>query len=252
MSTNTKNSPNLITAYLEKSKKRDNRVLSPVEQEHQSKKPNKRKIYEKENMELATNESRIDSTNAKTEMDNFKELLVPLLEKADDLKQSVENKYSKLEEAITIQKSVVSSEIHKLENTITSQREALRTTFTHQINKNDMKVQQVLNENMELKQENKDLKERLDKLESLQLLNNVIITGIPEQQWESYTLTKQRVHDTLLASKGINHDQDQGNEEREIEITYCTRIGKYRQNNSRPISVTFQKREDKEQLLMNR
>ena len=251
MSTNTKNSSNLITAYLEKSKKRDNRVLSPVEQEHQSKKPNKRKIYEKENMELATNKSRIDSTNAKTEIDNFKELLVPLLEKVDDLKQSVENKYSKLEEAITIQKSVVSSELHKLENTITSQREELRTTFTHQINKNDMKVQQVLNENLELKQENKDLKERLDKLESLQLLNNVIITGIPEQQWESYTLTKQRVHDTILASKGINHDQER-NEERETEITYCTRIGKYRQNISRPISVTFQKREDKEQLLMNR
>ena len=96
--------------------------MSPVEQEHQSKKPNKRKIYEKENMELATNESRIDSTNAKPEIDNFKELLVPLLEKVDDLKQSVENKYSKLEEAITIQKSVVSSEIHKLENTITSQK----------------------------------------------------------------------------------------------------------------------------------
>ena len=96
-----------------------------------------------------------------------------------------------MEEAITIQKSEVSSEIHKLEKSITSQREELRTTFTHQINKNDMKVQQVLNENMELKQENKDLKERLDKLESLQLLNNVIITGIPEQQWESYTLTKQ-------------------------------------------------------------
>ena len=31
-----------------------------------------------------------------------------------------------------------------------------------------MKVQQVLNENMELKQENQNSKERLDKLESLQ------------------------------------------------------------------------------------
>ena len=99
-----------------------------------------------------------------------------------------------------------------------------------------MKVQQVLNENMELKQENQNLKDRLDKLESLQLLNKVIITGIPEQQWESYTLPKQRVYDTIMASKGINHDQGHGNEDREIKIT----------------SVTFQKREDKEQLLMNR
>ena len=239
-------------AYLEKSKKRDNRVLSPVEQEHQRKKPNKGKTDVKESMALATNENKIDSTNAKTEMDNFKELLVPLLVKVDKLKQSVDNKYSKLEEAITIQKSEVSSKIHKLEKSITSQREELRNTFSHQINKNNMKVQQVLNENMELKQENQNLKERLDKLESLQLLNNVIITGIPEQQWESYTLMKQRVYDTIMASKGINHDQDHRNEDREIKITYCTRIGKYRPNNSRPISVTFQKREDKEQLLMNR
>ena len=252
MSTNLRDSPNLITAYLEKSKKRDNRVLSPVEQEHLSKKPNKGKTDVKESMELATNVNKIDSTNAKTEMDNFKELLVPLLVKVDELKQSIDNKYSKLEEAITTQKSEVSSEIHKLEKSITLQREELRNTFLHQINKNNMKVQQVLNENMELKQENQNLKERLDKLESLQLLNNVIITGIPEQQWESYTLTKQRVYDMIMASKGINHDQDQGNEDREIEITYCTRIGKYRPNNSRPISVTFQKREDKEQLLMNR
>ena len=252
MSTDSRNSPNLITAYLEKLKKRDNRVLSPVEQEHQSKKPNKGKTNIKENMALATNENKIDSISAKTEMDNFKELLVPLLEKVDELKQSIDNKYSKLEEAITIKKSEVSSEIHKLEQTITSQREELKNTFSYQINESNTKVQQMLNEIMELRQENQNLKERLDKLESLQLLNNVIITGIPEQQWESYTLIKQRVFDTIMASRGINNDQDHGNEAREIEITYCTRIGKYRPNNSRPISVTFQKWEDKEQLLMNR
>ena len=133
--------------------------MSPVEQEHLSKKPNKGKTDVKESMELATNVNKIDSTNAKTEMDNFKELLVPLLVKVDELKQSIDNKYSKLEEAITTQKSEVSSEIHKLEKSITSQREELRNTFLHQINKNNMKVQQVLNENMELKQENQNLKE---------------------------------------------------------------------------------------------
>ena len=92
----------------------------------------------------------------------------------------------------------------------------------------------------------------MDKLESLQLTNNVIITGIPEQQWESYVLMKQRVYDTIAASKGTSNDQEHVNEVRKIEITYCTRIGKYRPNNSRPISVTFQRWEDKEQLLMNK
>ena len=203
-------------------------------------------------MALVTNENKSNPITAKTEMDNFKELLVPLLEKVDELKQSIDNKYSKLEDVISIKKSEVSNEIHKLEQTITLQREELKNSLSHQIKENNMKVQQMLNENVELRQENQNLKEWLDKLESLQLLNNVIIMGIPEQQWESYALMKQRVYDMMMASKGTSNDQDHVNEAREIEITYCTRIGKYRPNNSKPISVTFQKWEDKEQLLMIR
>ena len=154
MSTNSRDSPKLITAYLEKSKKRDNRVLSPVEQEHQSKKPNKGKKDVTKNMALVPNKDKSDLITAKTEMDNIKELLVPLLEKVDELKQSVDNKYSKLEDAITIQKSEVSNEIHKLEQTITSQREELKSSLSHQIKENNMKVQQMVNENVELRQEN--------------------------------------------------------------------------------------------------
>ena len=104
MSTNSRDSSKLITAYLEKSKKRDNRVLSPEEQEHQSKKPNKGKKDVNKDMALVTNKDKSNPITAKTEMDNIKELLVPLLEKVDELKQSVDNKYSKLEDAIKIQK----------------------------------------------------------------------------------------------------------------------------------------------------
>ena len=132
------------------------------------------------------------------------------------------------------------------------QREELKNSLSHQIQENNLKVQQMVNENVELRQENQNLKEWLDKLELLQLTNNAIITGIPEQQWESYALTKQRVYDTIAASKGTSNDPEHVNEARKIEITYCTRIGKYRPNNSRPISVTFQRWEDKEQLLMNK
>ena len=88
--------------------------MSPVEQEHQSKKPNKGKKDVNKSMTLVPNEDKGDLITAKTEMDNIKELLVPLLEKVDELKDSVDNKYSKLEDAITIQKSEVSNEIHKL------------------------------------------------------------------------------------------------------------------------------------------
>ena len=65
---------------------------------------------------------------------------------------------------LQIQKSEVSNEIHKLEQTITLQREELKNSLLHQIKENNMKVQQMVNENVELRQENRNLKERLDKL----------------------------------------------------------------------------------------
>ena len=92
-----KDSQNLITSYLEKSKKRNSSVLSPVEQEHQSKKANK-------------GEAKMDSTSEmqpkqnETDADNLKNLLIPLMEKADQLREAVDNKYSKVQDAITTQK----------------------------------------------------------------------------------------------------------------------------------------------------
>ena len=129
MSTNSRDSPKLIMAYLEKSKKRDSSVLSLVEQEHQSKKPNKGKKDVDKNMASVPNKDKSDAITAKTETDNIKKLLVPLLEKVDELRETVNNKYSKLEDAITTQKSEVSNEIHKLEETITSQREELKNSI---------------------------------------------------------------------------------------------------------------------------
>ena len=130
MSTNSRDSPKLITAYLEKLKKRDNSVLSLVEQEHQNKKHNKGEKDMEKNMATVPNEDKRDDNTPKMETDNIKELLVPLLEKVDRLRETVDNKYSKLEDAITTQKSEVSYEIHKLEETITSQREELKNSIT--------------------------------------------------------------------------------------------------------------------------
>ena len=56
-----------------------------------------------------------------------------------------------------------------------------------------------MEENKQLKKkENKDLKERLTKIELAQLGNNVIISGMQEQCWESYSTTKDRVYDTIV------------------------------------------------------
>ena len=100
MSLDNKDSQNLITLYLENSripKKRNSSVLSPVEQEHQRKKAN-------------AVEAKMDSTLEtqsgwnKTNVDNLKSLLIPLMEKVDQLREAVDSQYSKLEDAITTQK----------------------------------------------------------------------------------------------------------------------------------------------------
>ena len=112
--------------------------------------------------------------------------------------------------------------------------------MTNQIQESNVKVQQVIDENAVLRKENQNLKDRLDRLETAQLSNNVIILEIPEHQWESYTSTKQRVYDTIAASKGTSNDPNVITEARKIEISYCTRMGRYKPNISQPISVTFQ------------
>ena len=51
---------------------------------------------------------------------NFKSLLIPLMEKVDKSRESVDNKYAKLVDAITTQRREVSQELHELEETITT------------------------------------------------------------------------------------------------------------------------------------
>ena len=92
-------------------------------------------------------------------------------------------------------------------------------------------------------------------MESAQLCINVIITGIPEQEWEPYEATKQRVKDTIAATLKSNNDterEDNKKRAKNSNIMYCTRVGKYRPNQSRPISVTFQNREDEDQLMLGK
>ena len=94
-----------------------------------------------------------------------------------------------------------------------------------QIQENNIKVQWVIDENALLRSENLSLNDRLDCLETAQLSNNVIISGIPEQQWENYDLTKQRVFDTIAASKGTSNNPKVVEDAQKTEISYCTRVG---------------------------
>ena len=123
---------------------------------------------------------------------------------------------------------------------------------TNRIEKNSQDIRSLLDEYKILKHENISLKERISKIELNQLTNNVIITGVPKQQWEPYEVTKQHVLDTVATSiRSKSDDERQQNvlNVNQININYCTRVGRFRPNQNRPISVTFQNREDKDLLM---
>ena len=107
-------------------------------------------------------------------------------------------------------------------------------------------------ENKNLKKANETLKERLTQIELAQLENNVIISGMQEQPRETYDTTKERVIDTIVAAMGCEDQETAQMEAQKIEISCCSRTGRYQLGRPRPISITFQRKEDKKRLLENK
>ena len=134
--------------------------------------------------------------------------------------------YSKLKGIITTQQEVIS----KLEASITIQQKDVSTVLTKKICESDHKIKTCLEDNKLLRKENKDLKERLTKIELAHLGNNVIISGMQEQRWESYSTTKDRVYNTIEAAMGGDDLAATLLEAKKIEIFCCNRIGPYQLN----------------------
>ena len=154
--------------------------------------------------------------------------------------------------AITKQEEKFTRELNKLEDTISKNRSEIVTKIKCKVDKNKLDIQHVMNENKHLCKENSSLKERMSRMEAAQLCNNVIITGILEQQWEPYDATKQHVIDNIAASFKSNNDTEREENKSKAQnsnTAYCTWVGRYQPNQCQPISVTFQKREDKDQLM---
>ena len=215
--------------------KRMSSQLSPADDDQQTKKQNTN----------ANIDEHVSSTN-------YAQLLDPLLSQFKSLRESVENKVGSLEQAIQQQRKEMAEELHKIETSLIQHKEELTQQFKNDIQENKDNISHLVIENTSLKKENATLKERLNQIEQNQLKNNVIITGIPEQPWETYNTTKQRVIDTIASAVKSNSDKErQVNSAvaQNTEITYCTRIGRYRPGFCRPISVTFQHQEDKEILM---
>ena len=201
----------------------------------------------------------IENTVVNASSGNLEDALGPLVQEIKLLHESfdekcsrLDDKYTRLENVITSQKNDVSTELIKLNESITAQKTEITATVENRIGASNEKLEQVLHENRSLKKSNMALQERLSRIEATQLDNNVILTGIQEQQWERYKITHQRVIDIIAEAikliEGSNAIARAGN----VLISNCKRIGTYRMNYNRPISITFQRKEDKDLLMSNK
>ena len=99
---------------------------------------------------------------------------------------------------------------------------------------------------MNLEQENKELKERLIKLDSIQRRNQVILEGITEIDFEDSSQLYHKVCSALNPIFGENTTR--------IPISYIERLGikGSRNNNTRPVNIHFTCINDCEYVLQNK
>ena len=89
-------------------------------------------------------------------------------------------------------------------------------------------------------------------METTQLCNNIVITGIQEQQWEKFERTKQWVVYVIAEAIQPIEGENALNRAQQVDIVTCNRVGCYRMNFNRPISISFLRREDKDLLMSNK
>ena len=92
----------------------------------------------------------------------------------------------------------------------------------------------------------------MEAIEQNQLTNNVILTGVQEGPFEPHSTTKLRVYEMIAATLASGNSKNDLNMAQKVDITSCNRVGKFRHNYSRLISITFTKRDDKELFLSDK
>ena len=180
----------------------------------------------------ASNYAELNTTNG-NDCDKLQKALGPLMNEFRSLRDSVKLDYA------------------DLKHTITKQKDELQKELVHKIDSNTKQLSVISEENKLLRKENTELKSRLDTIEQSQLRNNVLVTGIQEGPYEQYNTTKLRIQEMIAVTINSGNVVQDLETAKRIEITDCKRLGKYRNNYSRPISVTFATRDDKEMFLSN-
>ena len=148
----------------------------------------------------------------------------------------------------------VEGSFQHLEDRLMDQQTEMKSTLVDSVSNNTQNIQWLLEQNQMLVKENSELRARVVRLEMLALENNVIITGIQENPWEKYETMKQCVQDTIASAMCGSSDvmAEALSAARSVEIVSCSRMGKYQLNRAGPISVKFQRKEDKINLMQGK
>ena len=243
-------SSKLITDYLEKNQKsikRTSSTLSPPDSNQQLKKQNtlmaNMLISHKSSADIVADQGNTQdmSTVPSMTQDTIKDAIAPIISEIQLLRESVHSDYNKLH-----------ADYVELKESITTKSNEIAEKLNLKIDANTEKISQMINENKLLCRENASLKDRISKIESNQVRNNIIISGIPESKLEPYDTTVARIHDTI-ATAFSSCDIDQALEEaRSIKIICCNRIGRYQMGRNRPISATLRNYGDKEKIMQHK
>ena len=240
--------------------KKTSSILSPPENMRDSKKLNieqnmDTELEQEQSMSISQLTKRMHTKEATVQIPdtkNLQHILGPLMNEFKLLREIVDKNYTKLDEVqqeISLHQSKVSQELQNLESTISTQRKEIIEEIGENLENTNQKIEAILLENKQLKRENQNLRDCLDRLETAQLSNNIIITGIEEQTWELVEVTKQRVYDTITATIESSDGNTALDEAYKVNVVHCSRVGKYKPNANRPITMTFQRREDKDRLM---
>ena len=150
-----------------------------------------------ESMETKVNEMTTPSLPIQ-ELKGLQELLSPLIDEVHSLKENMDcnynrldEKYSQLEKSISTQKEDTTKDFKDLKELLLRQQDEKVQKVSSQIETSSSSINSIWEENKILKRQYSLLNDRLNKIETNQLSNDIIITGVPEEPWETYSSTQQ-------------------------------------------------------------
>ena len=150
-----------------------------------------------ENMGTKVNEMTTPSTPVQ-ELKGLQELLTPLIDEVRSLKENMDcnynrldEKYSQLEKSISTQKEDTTKDFRDLKELLLRQQDEIKQKVSSQIETSNSSINATWEENKIFKWQYSLLNDRLNKIETNQLSNKIIITGVPEEPWETYSTTQQ-------------------------------------------------------------